>query len=263
VVPTGQTNHFARCLSIPKPSEALRAWQRFLDRGDNVRTVDLGTVRPMAKPAPDEAGAPGSRGFPDASGQSARPASATGPALMRETLYDAEEERMIYFSGVASLGLDAETYRRVRHMPGWSRGRLGMMLAALRVLASYNLPKVRLFSFDANGQETVLDGRALFVSVGNTPECEGGIRMLPQAVLDDGQLDLCFVPAMSKSLALFYFHRIYSGNHLTMARVRYLRTCQVFLESDRPVALYADGEYLCHTPAEISASPRALRVIVP
>ncbi len=29
-------------------SEALRAWRRYLDRGDNVRSIDLGTVRPMA-----------------------------------------------------------------------------------------------------------------------------------------------------------------------------------------------------------------------
>jgi len=30
-----------------------------------------------------------------------------------------------------------------------------------------------------------------------------------------------------------------------------------------PLAIFADGEYLCQTPAEISAAPRALRVIVP
>ena len=27
--------------------EALRAWRRYLDCGDNVRCIDLGTVRPM------------------------------------------------------------------------------------------------------------------------------------------------------------------------------------------------------------------------
>ena len=53
VVPTGTANDFARCLGIPNPGAALRAWRRYLDCGDNVRCIDLGTVRPMAA---DEAG---------------------------------------------------------------------------------------------------------------------------------------------------------------------------------------------------------------
>ncbi len=103
----------------------------------------------------------------------------------------------------------------------------------------------------------------LFTAIGNAPEYGSGMRMLPQAQLDDGQLDLCFVPAMSKGDVLRHFHRIYSGTHLLVPKVRYFRTRQVFVESDEPIAIYADGEYLCQTPAEISASSKALRVIVP
>ena len=47
VVPTGSANDLARCLGIPNPEAALRAWRRYLDFGDNVRCIDLGTVRPM------------------------------------------------------------------------------------------------------------------------------------------------------------------------------------------------------------------------
>ena len=54
VVPTGSTNDFARCLGIADSGEALRAWRRYLDCGDNVRRIDLGTVRPMAALEPDE-----------------------------------------------------------------------------------------------------------------------------------------------------------------------------------------------------------------
>ncbi len=50
VVPTGSANDFARCLGIPNRGEALRAWRRYLDRNDNVRTIDLGVVHPMADP---------------------------------------------------------------------------------------------------------------------------------------------------------------------------------------------------------------------
>ena len=267
VVPTGSANDFARCLGIPNQSEALRAWHRYLDRGDNVRTIDLGTVHPMADCAPSTSDPPDSATLADADSRNARPASPLGPVLTRHPLLHAEEsseqQRTIYFSGIAGLGIDAETNRRANRMPGWLRRHGGYMLAALRALTAYCPPIVRLHSYDASGQETCLDSPVLLAAIGNAPEYGSGIRMLPQAKLDDGQLDLCFVPAMPKSLVLLNFHRIYSGTHLRVSRVRYFRTSQVFLESDHPIPIYADGEYLCQTPAEISAAPKALSVIVP
>jgi len=264
VVPIGSSNDFAHCLGIPNRSEALRAWRRYLDRGDNVRTIDLGTVRPMADPAPSPADLPEAAAFTDADPRCAAP---SGPAMVRQQLRSAqkfaESPTVIYFSGIAGFGLDAETNRRANRMPGWLRRHGGYILAALGALADYVPPVVRLYSYDACGQETCLSGPMLFTAVGNAPEYGSGVRMLPQAQLDDGQLDLCYVPAMPRSLILRHFYRIYAGTHLLVPRVRYFRTRQVFVESAEPIAIYADGEYLCETPAEISASSKALRVIVP
>ncbi len=264
VVPTGSANDFARCLGIPNRGEALRAWRRYLDRGDNVRTIDLGTVRPMADPVPSPADPPDSATYADPERRFAGP---LGPAIVRQQLRSAEEvdesARMIYFSGIAGFGLDAETNRRANLMPGWLRRHGGYLLAALRALVDYVPPTVRLYSYDAGGQETCLYGPVLFTAIGNAPEYGSGMRMLPQAQLDDGQLDLCFVPAMSKGFVLRHFHSIYAGTHLLVPKVRYFRTRQVFVESTEPTAIYADGEYLCQTPAEISTAAKALRVIVP
>jgi diacylglycerol kinase (ATP) len=267
VVPTGSGNDFARCLGIRTPDEAHRAWQRYLDIGDNVRRIDLGTVRPMADPAPGDEGCVDSETFAAGEGRIERPAIPVGPVIMRHQLRHAEEnarrQRTIYFSGIAGVGLDAETNRRVAAMPGWLRRHGGYALAALRALIGYKAPNVRLHSYDSNGQETCLNGPILFASIGNTPEYGSGIRMLPGAKLDDGQLDLCFVPDMSKGRVLRHFHRIYSGTHVRVPQVRCVRTCQLFLESDEAVEIYADGEYLCRTPAEITAAKGALRVIIP
>jgi len=267
VVPIGTANDFARCIGVTSPAEALRAWRRYLDRGDNVRTIDLGSVRPMADPWPTDVEQLDSMTFADAEGRIPRPEQPIGPVIMRHHLRRAEEgvdyQRVIYFSGIAGLGLDADTNQRANQMPVWLRRHGGYAIAALQALIKYSPPTVRLHSYDACGRETCLDGPVLSVAVGNSPVYGSGIRMLPQARLDDGQLDLCFVPAMSKSAVLRNFHRIYSGTHLKVPRVRYFRTRQVFIESDAPIPIYADGEYLCQAPAEISASPRALRVIVP
>jgi len=275
VVPTGTANDFARCLGIPNPAEALRAWRRYLDCGDNVRCIDLGTVRPMAA---DEARGTGvaagveaelldSLTFADAEGRIAPPAAPLGPLILRQQMHHAEEsaeqQRVIYFSGIAGVGLDAETNRLAERMPGWLLRHGGYALAALRALVSYVPPMLRLYSYDGRGEETRLVGAALLAAIGNAPEYGHGMKMLPHAQLDDGRLDLCFVPAMPKAKVLRYFHRVYWGGHLRVPEVQYFRTRQVFLESDAPIAVYADGELLCQTPVEIAAAPRALRVIVP
>jgi diacylglycerol kinase (ATP) len=267
VVPAGSANDFARCLGIGSRADALRAWRNFLDRGDNVRAVDLGAVRPVALQEPSESAHSDSSTFAQAGGRIAPPSQPLGPAIMRQRLHhapqSAESQREIYFSGIAGIGLDAETNRIAARMPGWLRRTVGYPLAALAALARYRAIPVRIESFDRHDRETVIEEPALFASVGNAPEYGSGIRMLPQARVDDGELDLCFVAAMPALRALRHFHRVYAGTHLEMPEVRYLRTRQLFIESAEPSPIYADGEYLCQTPAEISVSPRALRVIVP
>ncbi len=266
VVPTGSANDFARCLGIPNRSEALRAWRRYLDRGDNVRTIDLGAVRPMADFASSEADPFNSATFADAEGRPARRVRSVRPSCAHNSIAPRRQPniRACSFSAASpdSVWTPRPTGAPILCQFGCVR-RGGYLLAALGALADYAPPIVRLHSYDACGQETCLDGPVLFTAIGNAPEYGSGMRMLPQAQLDDGQLDLCFVPAMSKSLCPAPFLSHLFRNPPSGAEVRYFRTRQVFLESDQPIAIYADGEYLCQTPAEISASSKALRVIVP
>ena len=49
VVPVGSGNDFAQSIGIDKVATALKAWQRFCTRGDNVRAIDLGTIRSLGE----------------------------------------------------------------------------------------------------------------------------------------------------------------------------------------------------------------------
>jgi diacylglycerol kinase family enzyme len=267
VVPLGTANDFARCLGIAHPKAALRAWRRFLDRGDNVCSIDLASVHPIGAPDSEAAHPVDSRTFAESDGRLAPPARPLAPVIMRQHLRhaqeSAEQQRVIYFSGIAGLGLQSEISRRTSQMPAWLRRHGGRLLAALQGVAAYRAPMLSMFSYDAHDAELRVRAKMLLAGIGNASRCGSGMRMLPKAKLDDGQLDVCFLPAMPKAKAFAALSRIRSGRHLQMPEVAYFRARQVFLESTEPLAIYADGEYLCHTPAEISAAPRALRVIVP
>jgi diacylglycerol kinase family enzyme len=50
---------------------------------------------------------------------------------------------------------------------------------------------------------------------------------------------------------------------LNVPQVEYFQTEHARLETEQPHDVYADGEYVCRTPIEVSIARRALRVIVP
>jgi diacylglycerol kinase family enzyme len=45
--------------------------------------------------------------------------------------------------------------------------------------------------------------------------------------------------------------------------VDYFQTTCLKVETENPLHVYADGEYICRTPIEVTLAPRALTVVVP
>jgi diacylglycerol kinase family enzyme len=50
---------------------------------------------------------------------------------------------------------------------------------------------------------------------------------------------------------------------LRAPEVDYFQTERLHLATESPLAVYADGEYVCETPIEVTVAHRALTVIVP
>src|SRR5258708_23903051 len=57
------------------------------------------------------------------------------------------------------------------------------------------------------------------------------------------------------------FPRVYFGRHLLRPEVEYSRAEGVHVQTATPLDIYADGEFVCETPAEISVAAGALQVI--
>lgn len=103
----------------------------------------------------------------------------------------------------------------------------------------------------------------ILAAFANTPAYGGGMRIAPQAKLDDGKLDICLVRAMNKFKLFCMFPTIYFGSHLGFEEVEYDQATTAKLETEHPLDVYADGEYVCQTPVEFSVARHALKVIVP
>ena len=103
----------------------------------------------------------------------------------------------------------------------------------------------------------------LFAAFANTQFYGDGMRIAPEADFSDGKLDVCQVSSMNLFRLMYLFPTVYFGRHLLSPRVEYSKTERVRVETEKPMEIYADGEYVCKTPAEISVATRALHVIMP
>jgi diacylglycerol kinase (ATP) len=174
----------------------------------------------------------------------------------------AAPEHTHYFCGVACCGLDSAAARRANQMPRWLRGHGGYALALLPLLLK--LPAYSMRLTQINGQDrTEAEKLTLLTAFANTPFYGDGMRIAPKAEFADGKLDICRVSTMSPFKLFCMFPSVYFGHHLLSPKVEYSKAEQVRVETEVPLEIYADGEYVCETPAEISVATGALRVIMP
>lgn len=164
----------------------------------------------------------------------------------------AGEER--WFLGVLAAGFDAVVNERANTWR-WPRGRARYNLAILRELPLFRAIPYRLVLDD---EEVVTD--AMLVAVGNGPSYGGGMKVTPDALFDDGLLDVLVLHRISTPEFLRVFPSVFTGAHTAHPSVEVRRARSVRLEATGIVA-YADGERFGPLPMTVEAVPGALTVL--
>jgi diacylglycerol kinase family enzyme len=59
------------------------------------------------------------------------------------------------------------------------------------------------------------------------------------------------------------FATVYLGHHLHIREVDYFQAERMRVETETPLDVYADGEYVCRTPVEVTVQCGALKVLTP
>jgi diacylglycerol kinase (ATP) len=230
VVPAGSGNDFARALGLRRVRDSLAAWQRFCAGQGNVRAIDLGVITPLA-----------------VVGESPAP-----------------HESRSYFCSVAGVGLDGEVARRANGLPRWLRGYGGYALTLAPTIFQFAPFPMKIFARDeAGGWATRSDRPTILAAFANTSTYGGGMKIAPHAQMDDGQLDVCVIGGVDPFKLACMFPTVYFGHHLSIREVDYFQAARLRVETEAPLAVYADGEYVCQTPVEVSVQSKALKVLTP
>ncbi len=135
-------------------------------------------------------------------------------------------------------------------------GRLAFGTTALRSVLGHRATSLTVSSNGNPGVSRSLLGLA----IGNGNVCAGGMRLTPDARLDDGALDVLAIHDMRLPARLALFPRLYAGTHVGSPHFETHRTRRLSISAEQPVPVSADGEILGFTPCRISLVPLALRV---
>ena len=180
----------------------------------------------------------------------------------RACYHDAEgRKHTAYFLNVASLGVSGLVTKLANEAPKVLGGRLSFLIATLRALARYRPLEVALW----------IDGKPFFegpltlATAANGRFFGGGMEVAPEALPDDGLLDVVVVSGLTKSQLLRRLPRLYRGTHLGIPGVSFARCRRLDALSRLPEAgsvfTEVDGEPLGVLPASYEVLPGAVTLL--
>lgn len=162
-----------------------------------------------------------------------------------------------WFGTVMAAGFDSLVTDRTNRMR-WPHGRMRYNLAMVAEVSRLRLLPFRL-TFDG-GEELAID--LTLAAFGNTRSYGGGMRICPGADHSDGLLDVTMVASASRIKLIRLFPTVFKGTHVNLDEVRTARAKVITVECPG-ITAYADGEFVCPLPVEVSAVPGALTILRP
>ncbi len=178
------------------------------------------------------------------------------PALGARLLQSQVHERRF----VSSLtgGFDAQVALLALRAPRWLHGRGRYLWAIAAALLRLSNWPVQVFA----DQQRVYHGPALLCSALNTPTVGSGIPALPDNKPDDGRLHMLLGERFGRWGTLRLLPRLFKGRHLSMRGVRHQAIEGLWVHSQTPLPLAADGEYLgLAQQYRVQVQPAALWVV--
>ena len=154
-------------------------------------------------------------------------------------------------------GFDVDVLRRCYHFKRL-HGKLKYLAATLLTLTDFEFYRFRL---EHNGIEEEHEG--FLVCAGNGKGIGGGLRVCPDAVLDDGLLDFVFVDKIAPWQYPYALLHLLTGRLLRLPYVHLQRKDHVSAQFLPPAPVEIDGEIYEDLPFDIRIVHNALRMFRP
>ncbi len=164
-----------------------------------------------------------------------------------------------YMANVAGLGFDAHVISTFNHLK--MKGYKGGWMYLYSILKSY-------FRYKSSGARIWVDDKVVFndlmfsLAIGICKYNGGGVQQLPNALADDGLLDLTIIRPVHWWHIVFRLKKLFNGDIYQIGHVIHAQGRKVKIEAAPSIQLETDGELMGGTPVEVNIRQRAIRVVV-
>jgi YegS/Rv2252/BmrU family lipid kinase len=164
------------------------------------------------------------------------------------------------FVGIASAGFDSDANRLANEAPSWLGG-LVYVYGAFGALISWRPARFEI-ELDPPGERHVFT--AFTVGAANSKTYGGGMRAAPDAMLDDGLLEVVVLENVGKlAFVTRILPKVFKGTHVRERGVHVFRAREIALSADRQFTMYADGDPIGELPLRVRALPGAITMLTP
>jgi diacylglycerol kinase (ATP) len=168
-----------------------------------------------------------------------------------------------FFINSTGAGFDAKIAYEANHSK-W-KGALNRLSLGQLVYVIFLLKN--LFTYRLTTIDLVIDGKKYtfpntwFVTISNQPFYGGGMKIAPQAIANDGKLNVTVVHQLSKIKLLLVFISVFWGKHIHFKEVESFLAHTVSLHSNEPIFVHSDGEDIGFTPLHISVHSDPISIV--
>lgn len=173
--------------------------------------------------------------------------------------HNSKDIKTRYFINVAGMGYDAVVAEKTNKDK--SHGRGGPLIYLKNLFTSllfYKYSKTHIYIDDS---EVPVSNLTFSLSVGICKYNGGGMMQLPEAIPDDGILNMTLIKKLGKLLVIKEVKNLYNGSFVNHPKVETFTGKKFRIVSDPVIKIEVDGESLGHSPFEFEIIPRCLRMI--
>ena len=179
------------------------------------------------------------------------------------TYYNDGDPKIRYFLNAAGTGLDEMVCSSTNLMKQQGKGgTIRYLISLVKCMLKYKVSHVQIKVDD----QLVFDDTILSVSVGNCRYNGGGMMMMPNAIPDDGLLDVTAI----RQISIFKFaanvKNIYDGTFIKkLNEVKTFKGKRIRIVSIPPHSLMVEteGENLNNSPFDFEILPKAINMVIP
>ena len=174
-----------------------------------------------------------------------------------------------YFLNVASFGLSASIIGRVKKSSSLNwlpndllRGKTSFAISTLQEVLGVEFVTVKV-KIDDNEEKSL---NTINFCVCNARFFGGGMKIAPDAKLNDGAFDVVNIGDIKTAKILLNAYKLYTGTHLELPEVKATQATRIEVSpagNHEKIDIEVDGELPGKLPATFEIVPNALRVRVP